>query len=388
MSARDSSRGDLDFVLGKLEAEFEFLARQLAPGGARTGDVYQPINPIRNDRTPGSLVIYVSGPRKGKWREYSPALPGSGGPYDFVAYIQGGGDIATGRKIAWKFLADRYGLKAASAEDKAKWRERRKVETAKKTLEQDQASARKRKYAHKLFIEARLAPGTPTQAYLEGARGIDFSALGRWPSAIRHADELEHPEDGVLCAAMVAAVSKWRPDNKGGFLATHRTFLEQDAAGVWRKRSAVDETVRESKYALGSYAGGAVNVWRGRSGKPLAAAPADDVVVLTEGLEDAVTVAYAYQSAAPRTPDGRPEYAGPRVLCAISNANFANVALPPQIKDVRIAVDNDGDNRQTAQQIERAIAEFDRQGRSVRLVRAPGGAKDLNDVLTNAERAP
>ncbi len=164
-------------------------------------------------------------------------------------------------------------------------------------------------------------------------------------------------------------------------MAAHRTFLERDASGRWRKRGDVDPDIRESKYALGHYAGAAVNVWRGRSGKPLAEAPDDDIVVITEGLEDALSVAFAYQAAAPRTPEGAIQYAGPRVLCAISIANLANVALPPKIRDVRLAIDNDGDNPQAARQVERAVEAFDRQGRAVRLIRAPAGAKDLNAAL-------
>lgn len=388
MTGRTRDSGDLDFVIGKLEGEFEFLANHLAPGGSRTGAVYQPRNPLRDDRNPGSLVIYVAGPHKGKWREYSPALPGQGGAYDFVAYILGSGDIAKGRKLAWRYLADRYGLKSASPADKAAWRERRKVETVKKSKAAEEQSAKRRGIAQKLYINAHPAPNTPVQAYLETARGIAFDVLGRWPNAIRYAPELAHPEDGVYGPAMIAAVTQWRAEGKSRFLAAHRTFLEQDAAGRWRKRGDVDADIRESKYALGHYAGGAVNVWRGKSGKPLAEAPDDDVVVITEGLEDALTVAYAYQAAAPRAPQGAIQYAGPRVLCAISIANLANVALPPQIRDVRLAVDNDGDNPQAARQIERAIEAYDGQGRAVRLIRAPGGAKDLNAALLSDRGAP
>lgn len=369
---RDS---DFEYLLEQLEGEFELLVRQLAPGGTMTGDVYQPLNPLRNDTRPGSFVIYVKGPKKGFWCENSPnGLPGQGGAYDFVAYILGGGNIAAGRKLAYPYLRDRYGVEKADEATRAKWRERRKVRLEKQAKEADTQGRNRRRAAKRIFFyeTAERVRDTPTHRYLE-ARGIDFATLGRFPGSIRHAGELAHPEDGVYGPAMVAAATQWAPDGGSRFLSCHRTFLGQDAAGVWRKRGDVEPDIRRSKFALGDYKGAAVNVWRGASGKRLADAPKGDRVVITEGLEDALSIAFAYA--------GRDD--APRVLCAIAISNIANVVLPPAITDVRIAVDNDGDNPEAAAAIERAVEAFGGQGRDVSLARARAGAKDFNDLLTD-----
>src|SRR5579864_6331573 len=82
---------------------------------------------------------------------------------------------------------------------------------------------------------------------------------------------------------------------------------------------------------LGGYAGGAIRLWRGASGKPLREAPAGETIDLTEGIEDGLSVAVA-----------APEC---RVLAAISLSNMANLAapgaLPPAIAAVRLWQQND-----------------------------------------------
>ena len=117
---------------------------------------------------------------------------------------------------------------------------------------------------------------------------------------------------------------------------------------------------------LGSYAGGAIRLWRGSSGKSLADAPNGETIVIAEGIETAMSVVAAV-----------PER---RIFAAVSLANMARVILPPAISAVTLVADNDGDNEAAARALQRAIDRFAGEGRPVRIARSPIG-KDMNDAL-------
>ncbi|MBB2200468.1 toprim domain-containing protein [Gluconacetobacter tumulisoli] len=118
---------------------------------------------------------------------------------------------------------------------------------------------------------------------------------------------------------------------------------------------------------LGSYAGGCIRLWRGASGKPLAASPAGEALVLAEGIETALSIAIAC-----------PER---RVLCAVSLANMARVTLPPAVRTVIIAADNDAGNPAARRALDGACQWFLSQGRAVRLAMPETEGRDWNDVL-------
>lgn len=111
---------------------------------------------------------------------------------------------------------------------------------------------------------------------------------------------------------------------------------------------------------------GLIPIWRGRSGKTLRSAPADDVVALTEGIENALSLAMAWPVA--------------RVIACISVANIGAVALPDQLRDVVIFADNDAENSAAAAQLICSARVLDGQGRRVRIARIEG-AKDVNGYL-------
>jgi phage/plasmid primase-like uncharacterized protein len=98
-------------------------------------------------------------------------------------------------------------------------------------------------------------------------------------------------------------------------------------------------------------------------------APEGDVVAIAEGIETALSVAIAC-----------PEL---RVLAAVSLSNLGNLRLPPAITGVILCADDDGDNRQAAGALQRAIDRYAAEGRTVRIARLSAGG-DFNDVL----RAP
>ena len=71
-----------------------------------------------------------------------------------------------------------------------------------------------------------------------------------------------------------------------------------------------------------------------------------------------------------------------RVLSAVSLANMAAVELPPAVRTVIIAADNDGHNLGAARALQRVVDHFIAEGRAVHLARSPVG-KDFNDFLTS-----
>jgi len=68
------------------------------------------------------------------------------------------------------------------------------------------------------------------------------------------------------------------------------------------------------------------------------------------------------------------------VLAAVSLANMAAMALPEAVATVIVGADNDAPGSKAAASLERAVAAFQGQGRSVRVARGPAG-RDLNDLL-------
>ncbi len=89
-------------------------------------------------------------------------------------------------------------------------------------------------------------------------------------------------------------------------------------------------------------------------------------MVVAEGIETALSIAVAC-----------PER---RVLCAVSLANMGQLLLPPTLRTVIVAADNDGDNPAAMRGLRRAIACLAARGHAVRIARSPLG-KDFNDAL-------
>jgi hypothetical protein len=223
----------------------------------------------------------------------------------------------------------------------------------------DAEAEARRGAARRLFLGAEpVLRGTPAAAYL-AARRINLAELGRQPRGLRYMAALANKESGRPWPALLAAIS----DAAGEHIATHKTWLAKDEAGVWRKAP-----LRDPKMTLGSYAGGAIRLWRGASGRPLAQAQPGETAAVGEGIETCLSVALA-----------APEL---RILCAVSLANMARIVLPPAIATVILCADNDPPDSPAARALQRAVDHFVAEGRTVRVARPPAGQKDFNDVLT------
>lgn len=247
-------------------------------------------------------------------------------------------------------------------------------------------AARRRANAKNFWLTAAPGEGSPAQLYLEG-RGIDFAKLGRFPGAIRFRHDASCAEVNRKLPCMATAIAL--PGE--GLVACHRTYLAYER-GRWVKAK-----LEKPKMVLGDFYGGAMPLWKGDSRATLDDMPAGQGVALSEGIEDALSVA---QSA--------PEL---RYLAAVSLDNIGNVRLPCQAGDVTILCQRDRDVREAAAArarvagdadgaahhercardieaaAERAIGKQQQQardqgsGRTVRLAWPAPGFKDFNDQL-------
>jgi hypothetical protein len=324
------------------------LVAELLPAGKRESGEWR-VGSLAGE--PGrSLAVHLYGGRAGVWSDFASGDAGDG--LDLVAAVLYGKDKRAALIWARRWLGLGDGPAPAP---------QRQAPPPARPDEADAEAEARRGAARRMFLAAQPAlAGTPAAAYL-AARSIDLAELGRQPRSLRYASELWNRETGRHLPALVAAVT----DATGAHVATHRTWLAQDAAGVWRKAP-----LRDPKMSLGSFAGGCIRLWRGASRKPLAQAPEGETVVLGEGIETCLSVVIA-----------APEL---RVLCAVSLSNLARVVLPPAVRTVVLAKDNDVDNPGAALALQRAVDHFASEGRVVKIAVPPCG-KDFNDTLQQAE---
>jgi hypothetical protein len=343
---------DIADIARMLADSIEPLARELLPAGKRDGQEWR-CGSVAGE--PGrSLGVRLSGPRRGTWCDFGGPDQHRGDALDLVAQVHFGGD----KRAALRWSRIWLGIDKLDISEI----ETRKAQVARraKTAERDEEG--RRLSAIRLFLEAEAKiAGTPADAYLQ-ARGLDLAELGRQPGALRFhpatpCGPLSRPGHLVRVPAMVAAVV----NAQGDHIATHRTFLEPAPGGGWRKHTGMDKP----KMVLGRMQGGTIRLWRGASGKPMAEAPADDTCAIAEGIEDALTVAF-------NCPDWR-------VLAAISINNFANIELPPQLTDLVMVQDRDGENSQAAAARDAALHRWRAEARRARIALPPEGFKDFND---------
>lgn len=197
----------------------------------------------------------------------------------------------------------------------------------------DKPVADLREAARRLWALAGAVVGTPAEAYLR-SRGIN----GVLPASLRFA-RLRYPKEESRRPALVAAVST--PD--GDLTGIQRTFLTEDG----RKAD-----VPKVKLSLGRVAGGAIQL-----------GPAAPSLVVTEGLEDGLTLAQAL---------------GRSVWVSAGTAMLPRMTLPDLTRAVVIGADADAAGEAAA---DKAAHMFAATGRQVRIMRPASGFKDFNAEL-------
>jgi hypothetical protein len=351
MMAAADRRDDVKTIARLLAARIRDLVQQLLPDGREERGEWVALNPTRGDRKPGSFRIHLHGSRAGVWADF--ATDDAGDALNLVAYVRYGGNLRDA--IAWSKAY--LGLESGPVPAAIRRAAPPPVDDAQRAAEEKA----RREAALKIFLAARPAlKDTPVAAYLAG-RGIDLAQLGRQPRALRFHPELWNRESQAHWPAMVAAVG----NDAGEHTATHRTWLAR-RDGRWGKAPLAD-----AKMSLGTVAGSCIRLWRGASGKALKDAPEGERVAIAEGIETALSVAIAC-----------PEL---RVLCAVSLANMANLALPPAIGTVILCADHDDDNPKARALLMRAVHRYQGEGREVRLAMPDVPGADWNDVLQGVE---
>ncbi|HEX8573812.1 MAG TPA: CHC2 zinc finger domain-containing protein [Allosphingosinicella sp.] len=187
--------------------------------------------------------------------------------------------------------------------------------------------------------------GTPAERYLR-RRGIKgpippMLRYGRVPLWI----DARTGKKGPMNHALVAGCQ----DVGGRVTGIHKTLLRADGQLA---------EVRSPKQSLGQIRGGAVRL-----------GPEASEVIVCEGPEDGLTI----HELLPSTP----------VWVALGTGNMPNMILPPGIKRVLVAGDNDAPGRAA---VERACETFKGQGRHAAAI-FPGHAfGDFNDQLQGAPK--
>lgn len=341
-------------VKERLRADVAGLCAELGLEGKPRGNVWTTKNPRRADRHGGSFVVWTKGAAPGAWKDY--ATGEAGDVLDLVAYLKN-----VDRKGALAWCMDRFGLKSLTAAERAQHEEAaRAARLAAERAEREQRLKR-RKRAHLMFSKADPFVSDMVARYL-AARGLQlpvtlearwcrsFARFEWWPGRDGDTGEL-----GPEFPAMVWAFC----DAEGKQQACHITYIATDGSG----KAPVDKP----KLIWPEHLGLVIRVARGETRlDPEAAAKAGKPgpVVITEGIEDALTLA----NAAPEL----------RVWCAGSLAGYGAIHDHPCVSSWIVAKDNDWGKPQAAALFDRALERLRRTGKPVRAIASAMG-KDFND---------
>jgi putative DNA primase/helicase len=282
------------------------IARALG-GAQRSGEWWRAVCPVHGSRTGSSATLAL---HDGDWGLIAVCHAGCDRA-DIVAALRRCGVLGEGRVHL-----------------------RRKPVTVRRDSDREGA-ARRTAVAQRIWDAARDASRTAVVNYLAG-RGVQIPL----PSSLRWATALRRP-DGGSGPAMVARVD----DVNGRLIAIHRTWLNRDPAGQWRRRD---------RASLGPISGGAVRL-----------APAAEVLMVSEGVETAASAMQAVQLP---------------VWAALSASGLVAVVLPPIVRSVIILADHDASGAgERAARV--AAARWVDEGRRVRIALPPEPGLDFNDVL-------
>ncbi len=344
----------LDMIKHRLAARVDDLVPMLYPAAMRDGPHWR-IGSLGGERGQ-SLAINRTGRYQGLWTDFASGERGS--MLDLVAAQLTGGDIGAAITRARELTGS-----GSLTPDEVRRAERKalQAQAAAARAEAERAD-RLHDSAIKIFgQEARPLPGSPAERYLNG-RGIRLSEMGRTPSALKFHPGMMHPETKAHHPALVALVMAADGSVKG----LHRTFLEVRPDGSVGKLGGVSN----AKLSLGPIKGGHIPIWRGASGVPHGRMTAPEPILLTEGIEDALSAAY--------------ECAHLRIWAGISLSNMGGIGLPKLCSGVIWHRHRDGPDATAAaeRQVQR-LANLSKL--PIVPIWAPGGHKDFNEARKAAD---
>lgn len=321
--------------------------------------VLHPCNPTRNDKHPGSFVIWTQGTAAGAWKEYA-GVPAQGDVFGLIGYVLGLRERIDAYWWALEHLGLERGRVRTKAEDRLA-RERREKDAAAQKAKDAEAAARKSRALFGLWLGLPGIQGTPAERYLREARGIPMERLAHTPGALRWAEAVDwvDPETGEVFEwrhCMVSAMTRGTQ-----VTGLHRTWLKPDGSGKAGRR--------KDKTMIGVCSGAAIRLSPGPSGlSPTAAAKKGrtDPLAIGEGIETALSVAAA-----------RPDY---RVWAAGSLDLMRLFGWPPCASAVVLLRDNDWDTPEAIEGFARVEAHWrkEAQGRPVVVAAPPADMDDFN----------
>lgn len=352
MATASGRSQDTDDIKRLLQQRAEALAHVLLPDGERKGNYWIAPNPSRADASAGSFWVWIAGDRAGA---YCDAATGQkGDAFGLIQLVTG-----TGFNDAKNWARDWLGLTGQPAAEI-----KRRIAAAPRSDPRDaeQKLADGRLWARRTFRASKIRPfaGSPADLYLKG-RGIDLRTLGRQPGVLGWLPDTKHRESGLTFPVMVAAMQT--PD--GETAALHRTFLAPSRDGVHFVKAPVDP----DRKMYPSFIGSVIRIWRGETGMREREAEANgllETLVLTEGVEDALSLAMA-----------QPKH---RVWAVGTLGNLLHVPVPACADRIIVHVDNDWGKPQAQRQMREALSRLVSKCSHVSTIRSHIG-KDANDAL-------
>lgn len=336
-----------------MQRDIATLVKEWLPAGRRDGQYWIAPNPKRAKDKAGSFKVWLTGGAAGAFVEYDGGPNDKGDIIDLPVYC----GVLRDRQHVYQWAMARYGFNSGDVE----LIKTRKAE-AKQADQDAQAEAEKARQskinmARKVWKQVRpLQPGDLAWRYLAEHRGVNLAELHRDPLDGYYADIgflprclYIGPEGRQDMPAMVAAMRS----ADGVVMAVHRTYLDADTGAKAR--------VANAKKMLGASTAAAIRVWTPQ-------APA--ALILTEGIEDAFSLAWA-----------APENA----VWAVGSLNgLMSFDYPPEgppAPRTIVFADNDWAGGPAAAMLGKAVRRLSTFTTPVSVARAHGGAKDANDLL-------
>lgn len=343
----------IDMLNEQLRGRIDSLVPALYPNAKLVAGIWR-IGSVRGEAGT-SLGIWSTGHKQGEWADY--ASREGGDPVGLVHAALGSGDW----KRTFNWIRDWLGLGRGFSPEELRRREAEAdASKRKRAADEREDRARKQASAMRHYLTGVPIPGTPAERYLIG-RNIHLSRLGKAPGALKYHAAMRCPETGRDRPCLLALMQRIDEPQ----VTIHRTFLLQHEDGRVTKADVESGgDMNEAKVAYSAYSGAWIPCWRGASGQPIRKMPLGEWICVTEGIEDALTIAMA-----------RPDM---RVVAALSLSNIGALALPERAGGLFLCADNDS-NEDAKRGFARAKARLLDRGFKVVEFRPPAQFKDFNE---------
>ncbi|HEY1301459.1 MAG TPA: hypothetical protein VGF07_13250 [Stellaceae bacterium] len=361
MATAASDRLGAAAIAEMLAARIDTLAPQLLPQGSLYNRRWWRCGSLLGEAGQ-SLAVEVSGPRRGRWRDYSGEDRGDA--LDLVAKTVCRGDLGEAIRWARRWL----GLGELDDEERRRIAAAAERRRAAAEREAERQARHRRNDARALWLAAQpLARGDLVARYLRD-RGIDLArrakdGVWRAPRALRCHPDLWCGEAGQRYPAMVAAIC----DAQGRHVATHRTWLALRNLACDDAPKVGKAPIGNPKMTLGGYRGGLIRLARGASGRAWRDMPAGETLILGEGIEDALAAAILL-----------PRF---RAAAGVSLSAMASLALPPQIGRIILLAQNDLPGSPARETLGRLWRRWLGEGREVVPFPVPPFVKDIAALI-------